>query len=272
MTDPNVLASVLLRQSRLPFREARALLALSLGVSPEHLVAHPEIAVHPAAQGRFADLAARRRGGTPMAYLTGFQEFYGHALEVTPAVLIPRPETELLVDTAIRILPSRPGLSVLELGTGSGCIAITLALAQPHWQVVATDRCVQALAVAHRNSSRLQARVALVAADWFAPLGGARFDLIVSNPPYVAEGDPHLSSLTHEPRHALTDGADGLRALRTIIASAGKHLRPGGVLLLEHGYDQGPQVHALAREQGFGSVETLLDLEGRDRVCLARWQ
>ncbi len=272
MTDRNVTASVLLRQSRLPFREARALLALSLGVSPEHLVAHPEIVVHPAVQGRFSDLAARRRSGTPMAYLTGFQEFYGHAIEVTPAVLIPRPETELLVDTAIRLLPSRPGISVLELGTGSGCVAITLALAQPHWQVVATDRCLQALAVARRNSSRLQARVALVAADWFAPLGGTRFDLIVSNPPYVAAGDPHLCSLAHEPRHALTDGADGLRALRTIIVTAGRHLRPGGVLLLEHGYDQGPQVHALAREQGFDSVETLLDLEGRDRVCLARRQ
>ncbi len=272
MTDPNVNASVLLRQSRLPFREARALLALSLEVSPEHLVAHPEIAVHPAAQGRFSDLVVRRRGGTPMAYLTGFQEFYGHALEVTPAVLIPRPETELLVDTAVRLLPPRPDVSVLELGTGSGCIAITLALAQPYWQVVATDRCLQALAVARRNSRRLQARVGLVAADWFAPLGGARFDLIVSNPPYVAEGDPHLSSLTHEPRHALTDGADGLSALRAIIASAGEHLRPGGILLLEHGYDQGPQVHALAREQGFHAVETLLDLEGRDRVCLARWQ
>lgn len=270
MTDPNSQASALLQQSRLPFREARTLLALSLEVTPEHLVAHPEIRVHPAAQARFLEFSGRRRSGTPMAYLMGCQEFYGHPFEVTPAVLIPRPETELLVDTAMHLLPSRQEVSVLELGTGSGCIAIALALARPQWQIVATDRCDKALAVARRNSHRLQARVAFVAADWFAPLGNAPFDLIVSNPPYVAASDPHLCQLMDEPRHALTDGADGLSALRAILACAGDHLRPGGALLLEHGHDQGPQVQAMARAQGFVAVETLLDLEGRDRICLAR--
>ena len=258
-------AQALRRAPALAPAEARALLAFVLALPRETLVAHPDTAVPAAAAERFAELAAQRSAGVPMAYLVGEQEFHGHRFAVTPDVLIPRPDTELLVDTALEVLAARPGAAVLELATGSGCIAIALQLARPDLRVVATDRSTAALAVAQANAARLGARVHWIAADWFAPLQG-RFDLVLANPPYVAAGDPHLRALEHEPRAALTDEGDGLGALRAIIRAAPPVLAPGGVLLLEHGYDQGAAVRALMGAQGYGEVVTLRDLAGHERA------
>ncbi len=263
---PATPADRLLSASGLPASEARALLAGVLEMRREQLIAHPQTPVPAAAAEHFAALAARRRGGEPMAYLLGVQEFHGHRLRVTPDVLVPRPETELLVDTALELLAGRPGARVLDLGTGSGAIAIALALAQPQWTVLASDRSAAALRVAARNAAALGARVQLFAADWWQPVRGC-FDLIVSNPPYVAAGDAHLHALVHEPRAALTEEADGLAALRAIIGGAVRQLAKGGWLLVEHGYDQGAAVRELMSQAGF-EPRTLRDLAGLERACL----
>jgi release factor glutamine methyltransferase len=255
-----------LRDCRLPEREKRALLAHALGVARERLIAHPESSVDPEALAQFAQLAGARLAGTPMAYLLGVQEFYGHALMVTPAVLIPRPDTEVLVECALEALGKQRHARVLDLGTGSGCIAIALARARPSWTVVATDRSAAALQVARQNSQRLGASIHLVAGDWFAPIQG-RFDLVVSNPPYIGVQDAHLAELNCEPRLALTDEGDGMSALRSIIAGAWAHLEPDGHLLVEHGYDQAEATRALMRAHGLHTVRTYRDLAGNDRVC-----
>jgi len=233
----------------------------------ERLIAHPQTPVSAEQARRFARAVQRRSQGEPMAYLLGGQEFYGHYFEVTPEVLIPRPDTELLVDTALRELQACAGARVLDLGTGSGCIAIALALARPDCFVVASDISPGALAVARRNARRLQAPVHLLAGHWLQPIG-ARFDLIVANPPYIAANDGHLGALAHEPRAALTDEADGLSQLRLLVAQAPAHLAPGGRLLLEHGYDQGAAVRGLMQQGGL-AAQTLRDLAGRERACLA---
>jgi release factor glutamine methyltransferase len=260
-------AQSLLRDCPLPAKEARALLAHALDISRERLIAHPETKIDEGTRARFASRVSERRQGTPMAYLLGVQEFYGHCMRVTPEVLIPRADTELLVDTALHLLRGRPGARVLELGTGSGCIAIALALARRDLLIVASDRSPAALQVARDNCCRLGISLHLLAGDWYAPVRGL-FDLIISNPPYIAAGDRHLAQLTFEPRAALTDGDDGLSALRTIVAGAGERLAPGGRLLVEHGYDQGAAVRRLMREHGFSWARTLRDLAGRERACL----
>ncbi len=261
-------AAPVMAGSGLPPGEARTLLGHVLGMRRERLIAHPQTPVPAAATARFAALAARRRTGEPMAYLLGAQEFHGHHLSVTRDVLIPRPETELLVDTALELLAGTPAARVLDLGTGSGAIAIALALAQPDWTVVATDRSAAALCVARHNAQRLGARLHLLAGDWWLPVGG-RFDLIVSNPPYIARDDVHLAALGHEPRTALTDEADGLGPLRTIIGGAAARLDDGGWLLVEHGYDQGAAVRELMSRERF-APRTLRDLAGLERACLGR--
>jgi release factor glutamine methyltransferase len=262
-------AAEALRASPLPEREKRALLAHALGVAREYLLAHPEAPLAPRALERYARMAQARAAGVPLAYLVGVQEFYGLPMQVTPAVLIPRPDTELLVERALAALPQDAPARVLELGTGSGCVAIALALARPAWQVLATDRSVAALEVARENGRRLGATVHWLAGDWYAPLHG-RFDLIVSNPPYVAAADPHLAELAHEPREALTDGGDGLAALRHIVAGAAAHLQRGGQLLLEHGHDQGAAVRALLQAKSYVGIETFRDLAGHERVGAGR--
>lgn len=262
-------AGALLAASGLPAGQARALLAHATGARRELLIAFPESAVAPEAAARFEALAQRRRAGEPMAYLLGVQEFYGRPFHVTPAVLIPRPETELLVDLVLDALRATENPLVLELGTGSGCIAITLALERPDARVVATDRSVAALAVARANAARLGARVDLIASDWYAAIDG-QFDAIVANPPYVAAGDPHLAALRFEPIHALTDRADGLACLRAIVAGAPAHLAPGGRLLVEHGHDQAAAVRALLAQAGFGEVRTARDAAGIERACAGR--
>lgn len=259
----------LLRDCALPPQQARALLAHALGVPRERLIAHPEYPIDKRTRESFVRLVRERGRGVPMAYLLGVQEFYGHQLDVNPAVLIPRPETELLVQTALRVLHGRMQARVLELGTGSGCISIALALERPDLRIVASDHSTAALRVARQNCARLGAKLQLLAGDWYAPLQG-RFDLIVSNPPYVRGTDEHLPELRFEPRTALTDESDGLNALRTIVAGAANHLSPGGHLLVEHGYDQAAAVRDLMSHYGLASVCTLKDLAGHERACLSQ--
>jgi release factor glutamine methyltransferase len=245
----------LLAASGLPALDARALLAHQLGLPRERLIAHPGMEIAAPAADTFRAAVRRRRAGEPLAYLLGEKEFYGRPFVVTPDVLVPRPETELLVDLALAQLRARPASRVLDLGTGSGCIAITLALEQPAARVVATDASLAALAVARTNAKRLGASVDWLAGDWYGALQGPRaFDLIVANPPYVAAGDPCLAALRFEPAAALTDGDNGLACLTTIVRGAASHLAHGGVLIVEHGHDQSAAVCALFAEGGFHAV------------------
>lgn len=246
--------------------ESRLLLAHVLGTGVETLVAYPQLEVDGPAAARFTELAASRSGGEPMAYLLGEKEFYGRRFAVTPAVLIPRPETELLVDLALARLHRLRSPRVLDLGTGSGCIAICLALECPQAAVLAVDRSPAALELARANAARLGAVVEFRAADWFESVAG-KFRVIVANPPYVRTDDPHLRALRHEPQQALLGGADGLDELRRIVAAAPAHLDRGGWLAVEHGHDQGGAVRELFASAGFGAVETHRDAAGIERVC-----
>jgi release factor glutamine methyltransferase len=259
----------LLASSSLPRAEARLLLAFALGVPVEALVARPERDVDATTVDRFRALCMRRAAEEPIAYLRGAKEFHGRTFRVSPAVLVPRPETELLVELALSLLADQPAPRVLDLGTGSGCVAVTLALECPAARVVAVDRSADALAVARDNARRLGAGVEFVASDWFGDVSG-RFDLIVANPPYVADADPHLAALAHEPRSALAAGSDGLDDLRRIVAGAPAHLVPGGWLAVEHGHDQGEAVRRLFAAAGLVDVGTRRDLAGIERVCAGR--
>jgi release factor glutamine methyltransferase len=256
-------------------REAGYLLQAVTGASAARLAAHPEWPLPPSQARRFAELAARRRHGEPIAYLVGHREFYGSEFEVNPAVLIPRPETERLVELALeRLAPPTPA-RVLDLGTGSGAIALTIAALRPRAQVVAVDVSDEALAVAGRNRARLvpeRSRVQLEQSDWFGALGGKRFDLIVANPPYVAADDPHLhqGDLRFEPKQALVGGEDGLEAIRRIVAEAPGHLVAGGWLLFEHGYDQAQACRELLRIAGFRELVAEKDLAGQPRIAGGR--
>lgn len=253
------------REARL---EARVLAAFAWGVTPAWLIAHDRDTPSDAQIAAADTLLTRRLAGEPIAYLVGTREFYGRPFEVSPAVLIPRPDTELLVELALAHMPPGQAMEVLDLGTGSGCIAITLALERPLAQVTALDRSPAALAVARRNAARLDAHVEFLSSDWFAALGGRRFDLIVGNPPYIAAGDPHLGrgDIRFEPLTALAAGGDGLDDLRRLTATACAHLKPGGALLLEHGYDQADAVQALLRASGFQRPRSWTDLSGIRRV------
>ena len=254
-------------------REATLLLRHALGVSEAWLVAHADDPVDTPQAAAFHELVARRAAGEPVAYLIGTRGFHALELEVTPEVLIPRPETELLVDCALQRIPLDAESAIADLGTGSGAIALAIAKARPHARVLATDASTAALAVARANAERLGIdNVALAQGDWCAALGEERFDLIVSNPPYIATGDPHLQrgDLRFEPPAALASSVDGLDAIRVIVRDARVHLREGGWLLLEHGFEQGAAVRALLSAQGHVDVATVRDLEGRERVSVAR--
>ena len=227
------------------------------------------------ANQEFEALLARRLRGEPVAYLFGEREFYGLEMEVSPAVLIPRPETELLVELSLELTATNPRAAVLELGTGSGAVAIALAHHRPTLPITATDVSSAALDVAARNGLRHGINhIRWQKSDWFAALGGQAFDLIVSNPPYVAEHDPHLEQgdLRFEPRGALVSGLDGINAIRILVAEAPAFLRPGGWLLFEHGYDQGERCRELLQRAGSSHVETRRDLAQLERVSLGRWQ
>jgi len=274
---PTSKVAELLREgaARLPGEDARfdaeQLLLHVLGVDRAWLFAHATDAVADDARQRFEQLLRHRAEGQPLAYLTGRRGFWTLDLQVNPATLIPRPETELLVEQALARLPADKLRRVADMGTGSGAIALSIASERPLATVIATDLLGPTLAVAVKNAqAHTLENVWFRRGHWYAALGNDRFDMIVSNPPYIAAGDPHLQQgdLRFEPPPALASGADGLDAIREIIAGAPAHLVRGGWLLLEHGRDQGEAIRALLEQAGFVEVETVRDLEQRDRVTL----
>ena len=277
MSTPKVAELLREATARLPGEEARfeaeQLLLHALGVERAWLFAHATDAVDEAGCQRFEALLARRIEGQPLAYLTGQRGFWTLDLHVNAATLIPRPETELLVEQALARLPQGDLRRVADMGTGSGAIALSIASERPLATMIATDLHAATLAVAVKNAqAHALENVWFRRGDWTAALGRDRFDLIASNPPYIAAGDPHLArgDLRHEPPRALSAGADGLDAIRAIVSAAPRHLVPGGWLLLEHGLEQGAEARALLARAGFVEVETVQDLERRDRVTLGR--
>ncbi len=252
--------------------DAQLLLAHALQQSRAWLFAHDDAALSQAQQRDFAATCRRRAGGEPVAYLIGEREFHGLMLQVSPAVLVPRPDTETLVDWALELLatPLGPAADVVDLGTGSGAIALALKHRQPAAHVQAVDVSAAALAVARTNAARHGLQVQWHLGAWWQPLQGQRFHLAVSNPPYVAADDPHLAALRHEPALALTPGGDGLSALAAIVQGAAARLHDGGWLLLEHGHEQGEAVRSLLAGAGFEAVQTRADLAGLPRCSGAR--
>lgn len=250
--------------------DAQLLLAHTLGIERWRLAAHPDSPVDASAADRYRQLLRRRGAGEPLAYLTGRREFWSLDLAVTPDVLIPRPETELLIERALALWTASAG-RVADLGTGCGAIAIALARERPRWQIVATDVSAAALAVAQRNAATFGAGIDFRQGDWYAPLAGERFDLLLSNPPYVAADDPAMHELRYEPRTALTPGSDALQCLRTLVRGAARHLAPGGWLLLEHGADQGADVRQELVAAGFRYVRSHCDLAGHERMTDAQY-
>ncbi|CAM5528959.1 peptide chain release factor N(5)-glutamine methyltransferase [Rhodanobacter lindaniclasticus] len=260
--------------ARLGERADAELLLLHVLQQPRSwLFTHADDELDTDVQTAFSALVERRAAGEPVAYITGRRGFWSLELEVTPATLIPRPETELLVELALQRLLPDAACSVADLGTGSGAIALAIARERPHAQVVATDASTDALAVARRNAQRhTLGDVAFLHGDWLAPLAGRQFDLIVSNPPYIEAADPHLvqGDLRFEPVGALASGTEGLDDIRRIVRDAHVHLHPGGWLLFEHGWNQGDATRALLDSAGYTEVFTAQDLEHRDRVSGGR--
>lgn len=252
--------------------DAELLLAQALGKSRSYLRTWPEREVEAAQQACFDADLARRRAGEPVAYILGQQGFWSLELEVAPHTLIPRPDTELLVETTLALLPATPA-AVLDLGTGTGAIALALASERPAWRVTGVDRVAEAVALAERNRARLKlSNAAFVESHWFDALAGQRYRAIVSNPPYIAAADRHLheGDVRFEPSSALVAGEDGLDDIRLIIEQAPDYLEAGGWLLLEHGFDQAPVVRALLAARGFAAVESRRDLGGHERISLGR--
>ncbi|MGB2679789.1 MAG: peptide chain release factor N(5)-glutamine methyltransferase [Candidatus Competibacter sp.] len=267
-------AQRLVESSATPRLDAEVLLAAALDRPRSYLFAWPERRLEPEQAAHFTAWLERRLMGEPVAYILGRREFWSLELEVNPDTLIPRPETEGLVELALERLPADRAIALADLGAGSGAIALALAVERPQARIVATDRSPGALAVARDNAARLGlANVEFRRGDWCAPLAGERFELIVSNPPYVATADPRwrAGELRFEPAEALVAGAGGLDALRAIIAQAPSCLSPGGWLLLEHGYDQGEAAPALLRQRGFVEVVDYPDAAGVSRCGCGRW-
>ncbi|MFV3372318.1 peptide chain release factor N(5)-glutamine methyltransferase [Pseudomonas sp. NY15435] len=253
--------------------DAELLLAAALGKPRSFLRTWPERVVSREAHDLFDRYLARRVAGEPVAYILGRQGFWSLDLEVAPHTLIPRPDTELLVETALALLPASPS-RVLDLGTGTGAIALALACERLSWHVLGVDRIPEAVALAERNRERLRlANVAFRASHWFSAVEGERFSLIVSNPPYIPSTDPHLKQgdVRFEPSSALVSGQDGLDDIRLIIDQAPNHLESGGWLMLEHGFDQPDAVRDLLLSRGFSAVESRRDLGGHERISLGRW-
>lgn len=267
---PDSTVGAALRATPLPALETRILLGHALQLSRIQLITQSERRLTGEEVQHTTNLVLRRLAGEPIAYIIGEREFYGLAFRVTPDVLIPRPETELLVELALERTPEDG--AVLDLGTGSGAIAVAMAHVRPDARVSAVDASAAALAVAAGNARRHRATVQFFQSDWYGALGKECFDVIVSNPPYITAGDPHLSQgdLRFEPVDALTDHADGLSALRAIVSGASGRLVPGGWLLMEHGYDQSSAVRTLLASAGFAEVQSWIDLAGIERVSGGR--
>jgi release factor glutamine methyltransferase len=253
--------------------DAEVLLAHALGVDRTRLKSHPEDPVMRAQQTTYEHALDRRAAGEPIAYIVGYREFWSLRIHLAPGVLVPRPETELLVERALALRGAGPA-RILDLGTGAGAIALALAHERPAWRVTATDTSREALAVARANAASMAIRnIELVEGSWFEPLAGRTFEIVVSNPPYVAADDPLLtvSPLSFEPRAALTPGTDALACLRQIVHEAPAHLEPGGWLALEHGARQAADVATLLVARGFSHVRSHTDLAGHERMSEGRW-
>jgi len=274
MTSATLGAVLKAAAQRIGAVDARVLLCHVIERDSAYAAAHPEASIGAAEAARLQNLVERRAAGEPVAYLTGRREFYGRSFHVNPAVLIPRPETELLVELALERLPRDAAAWVLDLGTGSGCVAITIASERSRSLITASDQSAAALMVARRNARDLGVEnVAFLQSDWFSRVPpDERFDAVVANPPYIAAGDPHVTEgdLRFEPRIALTSGPDGLDAIRTILRGAGRHLATGGWLLLEHGHRQAEAVRQLLRKAGYDAVFSARDLAGIERVSGGR--
>lgn len=271
-TIESLLRTAVLPESPSAKLDAEWLLAAALGKPASYLRTWPEREVPAECEARFVADLGRRRRGEPVAYILGRQGFWSLELEVAPHTLIPRPDTELLVETALQLLPATPA-DVLDLGTGTGAIALALAHERPAWRVTGVDRVAEAVALATRNALRLHLGNAVFGESrWFSALDGQRFALIVSNPPYIPAHDPHLheGDVRFEPSSALVAGDDGLDDIRQIIACAPEHLSSAGWLLLEHGYDQAAAVRELLVASGFTDVQTRTDLGGHERISLGR--
>jgi len=234
------------------------------------LLSHDSDALSSEQELTFSSLVARFLDDEPMAYLLGQQNFFGLELQVDRRVLAPRPDTEVLVEWALTLHESFSCMDVLDMGTGSGAIALALAQQRPSWHVCGSDASLEALSVARLNGERLHTSVTWFEGSWWQAVGQQRFHLVVSNPPYIADNDPHMQALRHEPRSALTSGADGLDDIRTITAGACAHLHPGGWLLLEHGYDQAAAVRSLLQQAGFVDIDSRKDLAGIERCSGGR--
>lgn len=263
--------------------DARVLLCHVVQRDAGYLIAHANAPLGAERQHVFEALVTRRRAGEPVAYITGRREFFGLDFKVTPAVLIPRPETELLVELGLERIPQNKRCRVLDLGTGSGCVAISIARHRPLARLTATDLSAEALAVARENAANLLRNnrpqspfgtgevggISFIRSDWYEALEGEEFDLIVANPPYIAEHDPHLAhgDVGFEPRAALIAGADGLDAICRIVAHGATHLAAGGWLMFEHGFDQAASCRGLLQSAGFGAIQSWKDLAGNERAC-----
>ena len=270
---PDIAGALNWARAHIEASDARILLRHVLQCAAARLVAHPEVLLEAPEWAQFQAMIERREAGEPIAYLTGEREFFGYVFMVTPAVLIPRHETELLVELALAKFGDQRAIRVLDLGTGSGALAVTLARELPAPEVTAVDRSREALLVALANAARLRANVSFIQSDWFSALGSDRFHLIVSNPPYVMSDDPHLQEgdVRFEPHVALASGPDGLDDLSVIAIAATHHLEPGGWLFMEHGYHQAVQVRGLLTDAGFASIASYKDLSGIERVSGGQW-
>jgi release factor glutamine methyltransferase len=262
-----------LPDSPTPRLDAELLLAHALGKSRSYLHTWPERELDAPQLERYQAALARRQAGEPVAYILGQQGFWSLELEVASHTLIPRPDTELLVETVLALLPATPA-TLLDLGTGTGAIALALASERPAWRLTGVDRVAEAVALAERNRARLKlANASFVASHWFSALAGQRYQLIVSNPPYIAANDRHLAEgdVRFEPSSALVAGADGLDDIRLIIQQSPDYLQAAGWLLLEHGFDQAAAVRELLGVRGFSAVESRRDLGGHERISLGRF-
>lgn len=273
VTIESLLSHAELPDSPTPRLDAELLLAHALGKSRSYLHTWPERELEAEQLERYQAAIVRRQAGEPVAYILGQQGFWSLELEVASHTLIPRPDTELLVETVLALLPATPA-ALLDLGTGTGAIALALASERPAWRITGVDRVPEAVALAERNGARLKlANASFVESHWFSALAGQRYQLIVSNPPYIAAADRHLSEgdVRFEPSSALVAGADGLDDIRLIIQQAPDYLQAGGWLLLEHGFDQAAAVRELLSARGFSAVESRRDLGGHERISLGRF-